>query len=149
MLEHETRSTIMEQGKARTIFVVTSGDYSAYGINAMFTHRADAEEYMKLIDGSDVEEWTLDEFAGGKVVTVFQSHIAMSDGKISEMNPTKVLDSALDHGKTKVNRTSWANQRGTFSQAVSMSVVSQQHANKIVVEARQAWLREQAETPAP
>lgn len=45
------------------VFVVTSGDYSDYGIEAMFTTRVRAQAYIDAIhlrDANDIEEWELD-----------------------------------------------------------------------------------------
>ena len=44
-----------------TIYVVTAGSYSDYGIVAMFSNKADAEDLRKEIaDSNGVEEWPLD-----------------------------------------------------------------------------------------
>jgi len=49
------------------IYIVTSGDYSTYGINAVFTTRQAAEDYVEIwnrassdTDWASIEEWTAD-----------------------------------------------------------------------------------------
>ena len=46
----------------KKIYIVTSGDYSDYGINAVFSTKEKAEEFMDTV-GSDsrIEEYSLDE----------------------------------------------------------------------------------------
>lgn len=52
--------------KAMKIYVVTSGEYSDYGICAMFSSREKADRYMEALPNSgysgynEVEEWDLD-----------------------------------------------------------------------------------------
>jgi hypothetical protein len=46
-----------------TIYLVSNGgEYSAYGVLALFTTRELAEDYVRLIDGhlNDIEEWPTD-----------------------------------------------------------------------------------------
>lgn len=47
------------------VFVVTSGRYSDYGINAMFSTRELAESYIELFnpeaDFNEIDEWALDD----------------------------------------------------------------------------------------
>ena len=46
------------------IFIVTSGEYSDYGINAVFSTKENAEKYIGTIYSSDrieIEEWGVDE----------------------------------------------------------------------------------------
>ena len=54
----------------KTIYVVTSGEYSDYGINAMFSTQDAAERFVVELNGARyswgtcmIEAWTLDEFA--------------------------------------------------------------------------------------
>jgi hypothetical protein len=56
--------------ETKTIYVVTSGEYSGYGIVAMFDSKNMAELFVArfLADPGDyarIEEWTLNEHSGG------------------------------------------------------------------------------------
>jgi hypothetical protein len=42
------------------VYIVTSGDYSGYGIDAVFSTREVARQYITLMGGEYVEEWDLD-----------------------------------------------------------------------------------------
>lgn len=54
-----------------TIYLITSGEYSDYSINAVFTTKELAEQYRTFF-GGDIEEWEADRMAddlrAGKVV---------------------------------------------------------------------------------
>lgn len=46
------------------IYIVTSGEYSNYGINAVFSTKENAEKYIDILYSSDnveIEEWDVDE----------------------------------------------------------------------------------------
>lgn len=61
--------TLNEVGAGRgTVYVVTSGSYSDYSINAVFSTREKAERYIDLFcakngyDEAGIEEWELDPY---------------------------------------------------------------------------------------
>ena len=56
-----------------TVYIVTSGSYSDYSINAVFSTEALADQYVAVhqtgpYDRLDVEEWTLDYKAPSKTI---------------------------------------------------------------------------------
>lgn len=44
----------------KIVYVVTSGEYSDYGIDAIFSEKKLSEEYIENGDGTNIEEWYLD-----------------------------------------------------------------------------------------
>ncbi|KKK61798.1 hypothetical protein LCGC14_3010720 [marine sediment metagenome] len=54
----------------RKIYIVTSGAYSDYGIDAVFSRRELAEEFSGLKEDSVVEEWDIDHPKKGWSLTV-------------------------------------------------------------------------------
>jgi hypothetical protein len=45
---------------AKSVFVVTSGDYEEYTINGVFSTKEKAEEYVDTFPQGSVQEWELD-----------------------------------------------------------------------------------------
>lgn len=135
-----------------TIYVVTSGEYSDYSINAMFSTKELADQYIaKSIAHADlnynygynVEEWELDKYAAAKELSIWGMGMLLDDGSIVE-GPFVFTDLGLEF-------TSRINQIGDNVPCYQNrpivrvhSTVSAEHARKVAAEARQGWLREQA-----
>ncbi len=65
-------------------YIVTSGDYSGYSIERVFSSRAKAEEYCDRHDDSyRVEEYAVDEDLPPRESQVFRVAISLNDGKAS------------------------------------------------------------------
>ena len=135
-----------------TIYVVTAGEYSDYGICAMFSRREDAERYIELHGGkcrSDVnryadysiEEYGLDEHRGAEWVSVYSTEISMGTGDIRRRDESQVLSTDLFARKSRVDVFDHSSDC-RYHTARAYSGVSQDHADKLAVEARQKYLRE-------
>ena len=141
----------MEVTTATTIYVVTAGEYSAYGICAMFSRREDAEHYIEINEGKNkdvysrytynIEEWDLDEHRGCEVVSVYTAQIIMGSGEIVRRAESKILSTELMARQTRVDVFDKSTDSRHHNATVH-SGVSQEHADKLAVEARQKWLRE-------
>lgn len=120
----------------RTIYIVTEGEYSDYGIRGVFSTQAKAQAYVDG-NGGDIEEWGLDEFAGWIKRTHFRAKIRLSDGAIlQEWN----YQATADPHKRSEDVQQWKGRDDM--QMCATSLVSAEHARKLAVEARQNWLRE-------
>lgn len=71
----------------KKIYIVTSGEYSEYEINAVFTTRKKAEEYVQQ-HGTyyDIEEYELDKEVEKKT-QLWSIVFCIEDGKFDEANP--------------------------------------------------------------
>jgi len=81
----------------KKIFIVTSGEYSDYGIDAVFTTKEKAVDYVEQ-HGTyyNIEEYILDEEVEKKT-QLWCIEFCVEDGKLCEANPTsydrnKVVD---------------------------------------------------------
>jgi len=83
----------------RTVYVVTSGEYSAYGIEAVFTQEESATSYANLDSSRRVETYTSDnisvQFNGSQ--HMFEVTYDISEDKITHMSPTAKAFEREDH----------------------------------------------------
>lgn len=95
----------------KKIYIVTSGKYSDYSINAVFTTKEKAVDYVEQHGTCyNVEEYDLDEKAEKKT-QLWCIDFCVEDGKLYEASPTsyyrnKVVDTCsifenFDYGKAK------------------------------------------------
>lgn len=77
----------MEETNKKTIYIVTSGDYSDFHISAVFSTKGKAEEYVQQ-NGSDynIEEFDLDEEVQ-KVSHIWQIEFDINTGEMREALP--------------------------------------------------------------
>jgi hypothetical protein len=144
-----------------TIYVVTSGSYSDYGINAMFSTRELAQEYIdkaiaaKDADGEEynvsgvywagdaqIEEWSLDEQRDAAVTTKWRVGMLLDDGSVPEgPYEQKEFESV---SKESVVEQYDANVPCYSNRPIVrvISYKSAEHALKLAAEQRQKWLRE-------
>ena len=84
----------------KKIYIVTSGEYSDYGINAVFTTKGKAVEYMEQHGTNyNIEEYNLDEEVEKKT-QLWCVEFCVEDGKLYEASPTsynrdKVVDTCF------------------------------------------------------
>ena len=84
----------------KKIYIVTSGEYSDYGINAVFTTKEKAVEYMEQHETNyNIEEYNLDEEVEKKT-QLWCVEFCVEDGKLYEASPTsynrdKVVDTCF------------------------------------------------------
>ena len=128
----------------QTIYVVTSGQYSDYGIEAIFSNKENAERYSKEYnktttdsDMSELEEWVMDDPENDELVskTVWIISIRKDDGRIDcKPYETKIL--------TNKNKKSLAYEYPNHFYIHSF--ISSEHATKLASEKYQQYLREHA-----
>jgi hypothetical protein len=128
-----------------TIYVVTEGSYSDYGIKAMFSTKAGAEAYIEQIKAqrevdyadTNIEQWQLDQEVGWVAKTAYRCAIDVKTGEVTnEWEFREIV--------AKNKRTGDAEVRPNGQFLTVLSYVSADHARKLAVEARQKHLREKA-----
>jgi hypothetical protein len=149
--------------KYKTIYVITSGCYSDYGINAMFSTRKLAEKYIAdakdaknssnynddtyvssvyFSDDANIEEWLLDEESKAKVFSYWNVVMMLDDGSVVENHTGR----EFGHPQSKIEQCGDKIPCYQMRPIVRVrSVKSANHAMKLAVEARQKWLREKTE----
>lgn len=129
-----------------TIYIVTAGSYSDYGICAVFTEKSEAKAWManpltqeqyKRDDPPRIEEWETgppEEF----MQTIFRTGLYLDSGNL--MEPRVNFRQACVKGFSQGHRCGSRRRYVTGD-----SVESAEHSMKIAVEERQKWLAEIAE----
>jgi len=129
------------------VFVVTTGCYSDYGINGIFSTRVKAQQYIDGCraaencwnkDFNDIEKWTLDEALAEKTYTRFCCGIMLDDGAVLERHGPQELWGVPKSTTYVAEDVPAYGGRGIVRAESSKSA---KHAQKLAVEARQAWLR--------
>jgi hypothetical protein len=128
----------------KTIYVVTTGCYSDYRIQAVFDDKPMAEawvaEYNKERKKDDayaamIEEYPLNEQAGYIRRNLYCCAISLATGDI---------DLESDYATSMASPHARAGEIDVYSNsALAESYVSAEHARKLAIEARQKHLREQ------
>jgi hypothetical protein len=120
----------------KTVYVVTSGEYSDYGLNGLFSTPEKAQAFMdknkiELCCGrGQIEEWELDELVKHTTKTVWFCRISIHNGDLNWEYNSEV-SCPPRYKEVHTNRIhAWAR-----------SSISQKHAHKLAVEKRQEVLR--------
>lgn len=113
------------------IYLVTDGEYSDYRVMGAFSTPEKAQAYVDA-NGGEFEAMVLDEQEGAAPRPWFRSSIDLKTGEITH----RWVDTA-----TKKPQDSESCIYGTSGRAGGHSAISQDHADKLAVEVRQAWLR--------
>jgi hypothetical protein len=143
-----------EVGKGKKVYIVTSGCYSDYGIRAVSLSKRNAQaaiDAAKIADewwagDAEIEVWPVDEVLKMRKFTVWLCGMLLDDGSIVEPKAPGYCRSEFSEPfRSRVE------QCGTRVPCYAnrpivrvLSSVSQDHANKVAAEARQAWLRTKA-----
>jgi hypothetical protein len=130
------------------VFVVTSGSYSDYSIQEIFSTKELADAYLKECDpsdGYDIEEWEMDAAAGHVKRTVYT--YSLPGGKAWSY---ETVDSPT--ARVPKSERFAANWEPSLSQsvqwsAIGRSLVSHEHAKKLAEEAIQEAIRKKALEP--
>lgn len=132
-----------------TVYVVTDGSYSDYGIKAIFSTKELAEEYQDAGKFDDIEEWELDAEVGKIPRETWNVTIDCTTGELMPVyhniasNHNMGLPSDRGFARDLQRRN---NANSPFETVIAAtSYESPEHAQKLAIEARQAWLREQTE----
>jgi hypothetical protein len=128
-----------------TIYVVTSGIYSDYKIDGVFSTREKAEsfaaEVRKAGDSAEVniEDWPVDAKAEQRMRLVYHASILLESGEVFHEHTTGDM---LDPNERAVIVPDIQGTNNRY--AHGSSAVSAEHAMKLAVEARQNHLRQKA-----
>lgn len=142
------------EGEAQLkVYVLTQGCYSDYSIVGVFSSREKVREYWahryseseSPLDENDIEEWSIDEWLAASWHDVWYARLNLYDGRGDAY--FKADDKAPASGQEfDVPQNSVEVVTFNYGQATrwiyAKSVVSAQHAQKLAVEGRQAWLRD-------
>lgn len=120
------------------VFVVTHGEYSDYCIVGVFSTKDKAAEACPAaaaeIGSARIEEWGLDTADEALLQQVFQAKITIDTGAIISETP---------YERAECRQRDWSTSfvHPEYNSITAYSVVSQEHALKVAIEARQAALR--------
>jgi len=140
----------------KQVFIVTTGHYSDYSIRRCFSTQELANEYVEMCeqdrgigDRVRVEVFTLD---GGTTEALFEEWSCWIDyntGEIEHTDHRKFIANKAEQeqeGRGKwwdlTKRTRSGKKINEYPGAQADSYVSKDHATKLAIEARQAWLRD-------
>ncbi len=121
-----------------TVFVVTSGEYSDFHVDAIFSTQAQAEAFINKAEDFNIEPWALDEMANVLAQQTYQTAINCKTGDVLQDYTSAIIE---------IHPPRWAegrigvDWRSKAEMAVGRSTVSQKHALKIAFETRQKSLR--------
>lgn len=122
------------------VFVVEQGEYSRRHVVGIFSNAELAKEFTNGLDGEcdvSTETWELDKTKGMEIKKPFLATIELSDGRVTEYPYLEDQSELVAKGAVASGIVIFYNQR-----AEVRSYISREHAVKLVVEARQKWLRE-------
>jgi len=155
-------------GRHKHVYVVTSGEYSDYHIVCVFLDRAAAQKYCEHrnrsvnkggpYDECEVEEYPLNVAGKDVLKQRFEARIDIATGDVTDL-PSRGYDITPANARTEhdcedyqweyAGQVLWGEDTtdadGTQIAVDVVSYVSQEHARKLAVEARQAHLRSEDE----
>lgn len=125
------------------VYVVTVGEYSDYHTEGIFSTREFAErfcsELIAIGDTPNIDEWVLNQRSNDRAMKVYVVTIDMQTGQVQELgSAVRVVDPRYTN---TVSFQRWCGKELHTVKQID-SAVSLEHAIKVAVEARQAFLRE-------
>lgn len=119
----------------KTVYVLTSGEYSDYHISGVFSTKKKAERFILnnptgSYDRYDIEEWELDERQDDTTKTIWCCVLSLKDGTISGEWSYEL--SCKDY---------YTEVKAFRLEVRGCSSVSREHAQKLAIEKRQETLR--------
>ncbi len=125
------------------IYIITKGEYSDYQIVCVFSTEEKAmayiDEYMKTGlagygDEMIIEEFKVDDTVHAEMVTKkqYEAKIRLRDGELQDEKGQLIFVRPNERGCSYFG----------IDYGVGISYISQEHARKLAVEARQDWLRQ-------
>ena len=137
-----------------TIYVLTSGEYSDYGIVGVFSDLEKAEACARKLGGPGpgypmrecrVEEYTPDELVAHEIGPVWYAGIWADDGSVvSRFKADQETGTEFRHPSRAEVQCVSAPIDGNREQIRVISPIGYDHALKIAIEERQRLLRERA-----
>lgn len=146
----------------KKVFLITSGTYSDYSVGAVFSTRELAEAYLadlkkiNLNDDSLIEEWPLDSAGDASVKEYWVASIRIDNGDLVEEmmwnDGRRKSGPYYDWARPNQRVRDWPNldmypvkdSLGIPAVIQVSSFVSQEHANKVVIEKRQQIMARKA-----
>lgn len=122
--------------KPRAVYIVTSGAYSDYGIEAVFSERADAAAYCKAGGKRRIEVFLMDNTEEEMDRHFWKCVIDIDNGNLLEESEGE--EDASPHLRGYSD-----SDYGFERAAMGTSFVSRDHARKLAAERRQKILREE------
>lgn len=119
------------------VFLVTHENYSDNHVKAVFSTKKIAAAYRREGKFDNIEEYELDGEAGYIVRVVYRWRIDAKTGEMAQGYGDEEMASPTERGTVTQHQPKNGN---IFF--VANSYESPEHARKLAVEARQAWLRE-------
>lgn len=143
----------MKKPSTKTVYIITSGTYSDYTIYGVSASHKKAQESINLAKSADaywasdatIEKWEVDSLLKSKVLSIWGCGILVDDGSIVEKtddgdNNKRLVEEPF-RGRIVQYGVKIPYYNGRKIIRVESSV-SQKHAIKIAIEARQKWIRE-------
>lgn len=124
-----------------TVYLVTSGEYSDYSINGVFSTEQLAEEFAAKIEGGEVDPWELDERSQEENCPCWVALLDLATELLSVRNQGSVLCSPSKRVDTAIH-TNYKSKAHPKGYILSRSYVSQEHADKLCVEKKQEIQRQ-------
>lgn len=128
------------------VYLVAAGEYSDYHVVGLFSTPELAQAYIDTnnlpgvlsANFADMEEIEIDHLVGFVQREYWTASIQAKSGDWNWQSSGTEPASPLARGSVRTHT-----QAGPVSSFIATSFVSQEHANKLAAEARQAWLRKQ------
>jgi len=138
--------------KPTYVFVVSSGCYSDYSIDAIFSTRAQAEEFIREApkgdyEAVDINEWELDAEQYKKWRTMWICRLDAENGDVAEEHMSAHIEPCTSRTWPHFNQIRFRGNQSKllpeerYIEAFGSSFVGAEHARKLAAEVRQAWLR--------
>ena len=129
------------------IYLVTSGSYSDYSIEGVFSSEDKAKAYVQQANAKSystdrsIEEWTVDENENLRCMEVWRCQLEAQSNyfKANPTMPTSRSQRVLWPEGKRSEIQMWG--RGYEKVIDTFSAVSPEHAVKLAIEKRQEWLR--------
>lgn len=130
------------------VFVVTNGQYSNYRIVGVFSSRDKASELCPAAAGEEtsavIEEWELDQLdEKGFLQAVYWTEIGAKTGTI-DSESTGIYSPPAEFKPHRWSEVRLYKLEGYPDKIYAHSVVSQEHARKLAIEAHQKYIRGEA-----
>lgn len=124
-----------------TIYAATSGEYSDYRIEGVFSTKEKADAFALLVsDANDIEEYVLDQRADDVEGTIWSVNIYLASGD-ARVPPWANIKRLRNPRYTLAETQTW----GSDPELVhAESAVSEEHVVKVASEFRQKVLRERS-----
>ena len=127
----------------KSVYVVTEGEYSDYGIVGIFSTTDLAIEFIQKrgsTRSTTVQKWEIDEKVRHVVKNEYSSKIDFITGEIVERDVSQQFVSPHERAM-ETTLSQWYGDE-TYRYSRTLSYQSPEHADKLAIELRQKFLRE-------